>query len=328
MQQIRALVRSHLDDPKSGWGIGTFGAIAEFQRGGAEACETVAPESFTRVTARGGLHIDLHPSIKILAYEGLSAFRERWVHGLVFCLTPAGGAGKARTVLRELGPDDGALRPRDRAAVLFDVGVGAPHIDACVRTDDPDLLSLLRRHEGERIVKPGHPVLRAIIGASPHRVFISRLGRAEVFQAIATRVSPDGPHTHLFPKILEARRTHAAGIPLEKDALPCLWLFPANPVFDDRGADKHFDAAQHAAFQSLLARYGAPEFVEAKTRAADALTQGCGPESIAPPRGRLGRTALRIALRQFERENGPSEVTRAWRGAFDQTAATVRSLIH
>ncbi len=328
MRQIRALVRTHLDDPQSGWGIGTFGAIAEFQRRADETCEMVEPESFTRVTARGGLHIDLRPSIEILAYEGLSAYRERWVHGLVFSLSPESGTGNERTVLSELGPDDGALRPRDRASVLFDVGVGAPHVDACVRTDDPALLALLRRHVGERIVEPGHPVLRAIIGASPHRVFLSRLGRAEVFQAIATRVSPEGPHTHLFPKILEARRTHAAGIPLRKDARPCLWLFPANPVFDDRGAEKPFDAAQHAAFQSLLARYGAPEFVAAKAQATEVLARGGGPESIAPPRSRLGRTALRIALRQFERAQGPSDVTRAWRRVFDQTAATVRSLVH
>ena len=328
MQEARSLIRTYLGDPQCGWGIGTFGAIAEFHRDADEACHTEDLETLTYVTSRGGLQIDLRPGIEIVAYEGLSAYRQRWVHGLVFCLSRADGTGGQRTCLTELGPDDAALMPRDRTSVLFDVGVGARHLDACVRTGDPELLALLRRHEGERVMEPGHTVLRAIIEASPHRVFISRLGRAEVFQAIATDASPEGPHTHLFPKILRAGRTHASGIPLGKDALPCLWLFPPNPVLDDRGEQKPFDPIQYAAFQSLIARYGVPEFASAKSRAKDALSSHRAPDSISPPRSRLERTALRIALRQFESEHGASPLTQVWRDAFDPTAETVRSILH
>lgn len=328
MQEARSLIRTHLSDPQCGWGIGTFGAIAEFHRAPDEACHTEDLETLTYVTARGGLHIDLRPGIEIVAYEGLSAYRERWLHGLVFCLPRAKGTGGQRTCLTELGPDDAALLAHDRDSVLFDVGVGAPHLDACIRTGDPELLAILRRHAGAHVVQAGHPVLRAIIEASPHRIFISRLGRAEVYQEIATDISPEGPHTHLFPKILGAGRTHASGIPLGKDALPCLWLFPPNPVFDDRGEQKPFDPTQSAAFQSLIARYGDPEFASAKSRAKDALASHGAPDSISPPRSRLERTALRIALRQFESEHGASNLTRAWRDAFDPTAETVRSLLH
>ena len=229
MQEARSLIRTHLGDPQSSWGIGTLGAIAEFHRDADESCHTDDLETLTYVTPRGGLQIDLHPGTEIVAYESLSAYRQRWVHGLVFCLPRASGTGSQRTRLTELGPDDGALLAHDRTSVLFDVGVGAPHLDACIRTGDPDLLALLRRHEGEQVVQAGHEVLRAIIEASPHRVFFSRLGRAEVFQGIATDASPEGPHTHLFPKILRAGRTHASGIALGNDALPCLWLFPPNP---------------------------------------------------------------------------------------------------
>ena len=328
MQDATSLIRTHLGDPRCGWGIGTFGAIAEFHRDPGEACHTQDLETLTTVTARGGLQIDPRPGIEIVAYEGLSADRRRWVHGLVFCLSHADGTGGQRTRLTELGPDHAALLPRDRASVLFDIGVAAPHLDACIRTGDPELLALLRRHVGEHVVQAGHAVLRAIIEASPHRVFISRLGRAEVFQTIATDASPAGPHTHLFPKILGAGRTHASGIPLGNDALPCLWLFPPNPVFDDRGEQKPFDPVQYAAFQSLLARYGVPEFASAKSRAKDALSSRRAPDSIPPPRSRLERTALRIALRQFESEHGASPLTRAWRDAFDPTAETVRPGLH
>lgn len=328
MQEARSLIRTHLGDPQCGWGIGTFGAIAEFHRTPDEACHLEDLDSLTFVTARGGLQIDLRPGIKIVAYEGLSAYRQRWVHGLVFCLSHADGTGGQRACLTELGPDDAALRADDRASVLFDVGVGAPHLDACIRTSDPELLALLRRHVGECVVLAGHPVLRAIIAASPQRVFLSRLGRAEVYQQIATDVSPEGPHTHLFPKILGAGRTHASGIPLGKDALPCLWLFPPNPVFDDRGAQKPFDPVQSAAFQSLIVRYGVPEFASAKSRAKEALSAHRAPDSISPPRSRLERTAVRIALRQFEGEHGDSPLTRAWRETFDPTSETVRSMLH
>ena len=327
MQEVRSLIRTHLSDPQSSWGIGTFGAIAEFQRDADEACHTADLETFTYVTSRGGLQIDPRAGIEVVAYEGLSAYRQRWVHGLVFCLPRAIGTGGQRNRLTELGPDDGALLPRDRTSVLFDVGVGAPHLDACIRTGDPDLLALLRQHVGERVVQAGHAVLRAIIEASPHRVFISRLGRAEVFQAIATDVSPAGPHTHLFPKILSAGRTHASGISLRKDALPCLWLFPPNPVVDDRGEQKPFDPLQYARFQSLLARYGVEGFASAKAQVKDALSSDRAPGGISPPRNRQERTALRIALRQFESEHGASPLTRAWREAFDPTAETIRSTL-
>lgn len=328
MQEARSLIRTHLGDPQSSWGIGTLGAIAEFHRDADESCHTDDLETLTYVTPRGGLQIDLHPGTEIVAYESLSAYRQRWVHGLVFCLPRASGTGSQRTRLTELGPDDGALLAHDRTSVLFDVGVGAPHLDACIRTGDPDLLALLRRHEGEQVVQAGHEVLRAIIEASPHRVFFSRLGRAEVFQGIATDASPEGPHTHLFPKILRAGRTHASGIALGNDALPCLWLFPPNPVVDDRGEQKPFDPKQSALFQSLLQRYGAPDFVSVKSLVEDALSSDRAPDVISPPRNRQERTALRIALRQFEAEHGASSLTRTWRAAFDPTAEKVRSIVH
>ncbi len=85
---------------------------------------------------------------------------------------------------------------------------------------------------------------------------------------------------------------------------------------------------QYAVFQSLLARFGVPEFASAKSQANDALSSHRAPGSISPPRNRLERTALRIALRQFESEHGASPLTRAWREAFDPTAETVRSILH
>ena len=51
-----------------------------------------------------------------------------------------------------------------------------------------------------------------ILAANPHRVFISRLGRIEVYQPIPppSGKSPEGPHTHVLPRLLQSRRTHPA----------------------------------------------------------------------------------------------------------------------
>ena len=51
-----------------------------------------------------------------------------------------------------------------------------------------------------------------ILAANPHRVFISRLGRIEVYQPIPppSGKSPEGPHTHVLPKLLKSGRTHPA----------------------------------------------------------------------------------------------------------------------
>lgn len=38
-----------------------------------------------------------------------------------------------RTAITELGPDAGALREEDGDAILFDLGIGAPHCDPSMR---------------------------------------------------------------------------------------------------------------------------------------------------------------------------------------------------
>ena len=48
----------------------------------------------------------------------------------------------------ELGPDPQPLRDRDRTGVLFDLGMGTPTVDVCVRSGDPDLIADLRAASG------------------------------------------------------------------------------------------------------------------------------------------------------------------------------------
>ena len=72
-----------------------------------------------------------------------------------------------------------------------------------------------------------HEMLRL----SPHRVLVGPCGRIEVYQTIppVDGRSPDGPHTHVLPKLLRAGRTHAANLPIPDGLVPCLTIHPSRP---------------------------------------------------------------------------------------------------
>src|SRR5258706_477983 len=127
------LISRHLADPKTSWAIGTFGAIAGFHR---DADEPVALSAHGAVTARGGIRLELDGAVRPIAWERPSA-GDGWMHGIALCLPATAGAMNGRTTVTELGPDAGALKGEDRDAVLFDLGIGAPHCGICVRTGDP-----------------------------------------------------------------------------------------------------------------------------------------------------------------------------------------------
>ena len=76
-----------------------------------------------------------------------------------------------------------------------------------------------------------------ILATNPHRVFLSRLGRVEVFQPIPPPdgKSPDGPHTHVLPGLLRHRRTHPATEPIPDGLVPCAHVYPPHPAKDGMG---------------------------------------------------------------------------------------------
>ena len=150
-----------------------------------------------------------------------------------------------RIVLTELGPDREALREEDREAMLFDLGLGALQADFCVRIDDARLPCNCAGTPAAPIFEPGNPAMGIILHANPHRVFISRLGRIEVYQPIPppSGKSPEGPHTHVLPKLLNSGRTHPATEPVPDGWIPCAHIYPPHPARDGLGEPKPFDAA-------------------------------------------------------------------------------------
>ncbi len=289
---VAGLLAAMLADPEAAWSLGSFGAIAEFVRDPGEAHAPLRDGRLGLATPRGAIALAPGPDLRPFAYE--TAFSSGWNHAVALCLPEDACAMAGRTVVTELGPDGAAARPEDRAGILFDLGLGLRAVDACVRTGDPETLACLRAGLGRPLFAPGSPVGASLVASSPHRVFLARIGRIEVFTPIPAPggTSPEGPHTHILPKLLQAGRTHAATTPIPPGFVPCGALHPAHPYKDALGRRIPFRRERHDAFQRLLDAWGEPALVATK-RAAEA-----GGE--APPESGQRRRDLQSARRAAE----------------------------
>ena len=223
--------------------MGSYGAVAEFFQDAGESVVSGNSNDLTRVTPRGGIRVELREDIGICAYENPSSHGGSSQH-IALCLPRESSAMSANSVLTELGQDESALSDDDRDAILFDLGVsslgsGCFQLDFCIRTSDSDLIDFLREHRGTSIFDHGSPVFPRLLDSHPHRVVITRLGRIEVYQAIGGEHSddktPEGPHTHLLPELLNLNVTHSADVPIKEGWVPCAFLYPDRPVLTEPG---------------------------------------------------------------------------------------------
>lgn len=323
--EFSQVIAAALDDANTGWSMGSFGAIAEFHhvRGDPPA---LSPDGGVRITARGGIAFTDLTACRPVAYETLSPKADRWGQSVALCL-PAELAGmNARQRLTALGPDHAALREADRGALLFDMGLGQPQVDFCIRTSDQDLIAVLSSVEGRSLFEPGNPAMAAILRAHPHRVALTRLGRVEVYQKIGGPdtggKSPVGPHTHILPKLMATGRTHSANTPIPQGLVPVGGLHPASPFSDPVGREKPWDAAAFNAFQQVYQNWASDDMWSLKTQVRNLIAAGTAPEDFDLPPERHMRAALRIAIRQAVREDGDTPATAAWRTAFDRPSNT------
>lgn len=317
-------LRAALADTACGWNMGSFGAIAEFHHVTGDPPPPMR-EGFCQHTQRGAVRIDRLDGVRPVAYETLSPKSHRWTQAVSLCLPEAEAAMHRRDALTELGPDTGAIREGDRNAILFDMGLAQPQVDFCIRTADAGLIDLLRGQEGRSLFDHGNPAMAAILKAHPHRVALTRIGRVEVYQMIGgpdtCGTSPEGPHTHVLPKLLRAGRTHSANTPIPEGWVPCGAFHPKSPVMDRLGKDAPFDASAFAGFQTLLQDWGPSDYVAQKAAVWEALADGTVPQDWNEPETRIERSALRNALRQWRRQHGDSELLQGWTRLFDTSAA-------
>jgi len=315
---LLAFLGEQLGQDETAWSVGSFGAIAEFMRDPDE------PATFHRdgttlsvVTARGGLRLNAQVGLRPIASETPTV--EAWNHRVALCLPRDLCGMNNRRELTEIGPDAEALRPDERDGVLFDLGLGLLQVDALIRTTDPGVVAALRREVGKPVLAAESDAMHVILHANPHRVFVSRIGRVEVFQPIPPPdgKSPEGPHTHVLPKLLAHGRTHSATEPVPDGWVPCGHCYPPSAIRDYLGRPRRFDAKCHASFQALLEQYGEPERLALKMSLIDSVTAGHEPFPMATDGDRFGRATVRVALRQLQASGTRSSTLAAWLAVYD-----------
>ncbi|MBK1665168.1 DUF1289 domain-containing protein [Rhodospirillum rubrum] len=226
------LILGSLDDRGAVWRIGVPGAFGEFNLGdGSVVTARLWEYGGDAISGRGGVRVVLdHTSqkIKMIGQTNDSGVVER----IDLCLYTRKAAMSHRSQICEIGLDTEALRTGDRRGTLFDLGLGLPHVDFCVRVEEASLLDLLRAHCGTSLLDPASPVLEAIRQASPQRVLLTRMGRVEAWTPLPGPGEPplDGPHTHLDLQALAEGATRPADSPVPATLYPVISLFPRQRV--------------------------------------------------------------------------------------------------
>ena len=271
---VEALLRNALGDANAAWSLGSFGALAEFMRDADEQVTALTDGRLGAYTSRGAVALTPIPGLRPVAYE--TAVNSGWNHAVALCLPEGACAMNRRSTVTELGPDTDAARDEDRDAILFDLGLDLLAVDACVRSSDPEVIACLRSGTGQPVFDHANPIGPRLVAMSPNRVFVSRIGRVEVFQPIppADGKSPEGPHTHVMPKLLKAGRTHAATTPIPDGFVPMASIHPAHPYKDAMGMRIPFVQERHDAFQALLELWGSADLLAAKRGSADGANPG------------------------------------------------------
>ncbi len=286
---VDALLRAQLADPACAWSLGSYGAGAVFARDSDEPARLLADGRIGLLTARGGLAFTVPPDLRPVAYE--TGFTDGWSQSVALCLPEAACAMGRRTVLTELGPDAAAIRPQDRVAALFDLGLGLRAVDACLRVADPERIGRLRALAGRPLLASGDTEILRAVASRLDRIFLTRFARIEVFAAETDPAAAGiGPQSHILPSWLRLGRTHAATAPIPQGWVPCGALHPAHPARDGSGRPIPFDAGRHGAFGRVLDAWGDPALVALRR----AILAGQDPDTVRAD-GRFARLAIRAA---------------------------------
>ncbi len=313
--------RPLIEDAGHSWSIGTFGASAEFHRTKEEPLKRYdTADSLALATDKGAIRLTAKNDLDVIAFDNLNSDGETWSNQVVFC---APFKADAPQVVTPMGKDTAAIRPEDRDAMLFDVGVGLGLVRMCVRTKDAELIKALDARAGKPLFGPDNgDVMHALFRAQPHRVMISPSARVEVYQDIPAPDgdSPEGPHTHLLPKLLHKQRTHSANTPIPEGLQSAINFHPRSPWRDGLGKRIPFNTEANAAFEALLKNHALADDAKVRRSVEDAVAKGVSPKDFTWPETRRGRTAARIALRRMLAAKNDPKLA-AWKAEYDRAPA-------
>ncbi len=250
----RDILLTALAAQETGWSLGAFGAAAEFRRRTDEPFSTLGDGRPGLRTGRGGIALTLPEAVRPVAYE--MPVGDGWSHAVALCLPAARSIAAPCTRFTELAPDADALDPARRDAACFDLGLGLAQASVRIRTERAATLERLRAYRGAAAPDFDAVIRPELAAGHADLLVVGPLGRIEVIGGC--QADPFGPRAYLVPKILRRRLTHVATAPIPPGLVPAAHLYPPHPCRDEAGRPRPFDRARHAAFQTLLARWGDP----------------------------------------------------------------------
>jgi Family of unknown function (DUF6925) len=204
------------------WTLGVEGAIAEMALRGERFDLRRAGWTIEARSAGGGLRFALTDDVRAFTdpHGGTRA--------LVLLAVPRTSLPAPRTTVTVLGPDRDALDPAARDQILVDLGLGRSAASFAVRAGDPGVVDLLHGVVGRSWQYLLTIAGDQLVAASPTRVVRTAIARAEVYTRVPTpdERSPEGPHTHLLPPLLEHGRELPAGLDLPARYAPAASYHP------------------------------------------------------------------------------------------------------
>ncbi|MCW9035770.1 MAG: DUF1289 domain-containing protein [Rhodospirillales bacterium] len=217
-RQLAETLDKALDNPDAVFTAGGYGALAEFSH--------TEDEPFERFQLKNGFGAETKKGA--IAFRPLASFKGfQFDQQLALAVHAKRAAVSRNGTIQELGPDQCVLMSDSSGGVLFDLGLGLYHIDFCIRTNDQNLISHLRKAVGHNIFSENTEVWDILKKAQPERVIVSQLARIEVGQEIPQEdgETPKGPHTHILPELLAHKCAHPPESPLPKTYFPGITLY-------------------------------------------------------------------------------------------------------
>jgi predicted Fe-S protein YdhL (DUF1289 family) len=213
--------------PDITWVMGVTGGIAEYCSLPGEALSLERTgDGFSCHTAKGGVRIALPELARVfhIGHEGVNRF--------CLAMPPHAPAFPEHAVIRELGPDEAAIREGDRAGVAFDLGLGHWSVRFLVRSVHEEVIEAMRRQDGVPLLDALLFIMGPLLRNPVHRIAETALGRVEVYAPIAdpNGASPTGPHTHILPDLLKEKRGLTLGQFLPRTYGACCSVFAGRSV--------------------------------------------------------------------------------------------------
>ena len=231
---ILDFIDNSISGARGTWVLGVYGGVGEFNRDPDEPCEISRDQNvITAVTSRAALRFVVSSASRLLRVDGETPGDPP----RAYCLAVHRSRVNLPALdgLTCLGKDDGAIRPGDRNAHLFDLGLGRDKARFFVRTRNPEMLETLHNAEGLPLKDMLGQAGSTLLKLSPGRVIETGVGRVEVETPIPPpgERSSAGPHTHLLPGHLAENINGAPGLAIpDAYAIGALFYPKRNPPLD------------------------------------------------------------------------------------------------